>query len=155
MGKIETTLKSEIARLARREARVMLEPLEKKVRELKQQVRSLNGEIGRLSKQAGRSPRVKQIPTAKPETAETDVKKARISPGLIKKLRKRLAITQRELAALVGVSGPAVQSWEQGNARPRGENLAALVALRGVSPAAAAQQLADKGVQASQRRPRV
>ena len=126
-----------------------------KVRDLKQQVTSLNGEIARLSKQVTRSPRAKQIPAAKPKAPETDVQEARISPGLIKKLRKRLGITQRELAALVGVSGPAVQSWEQGNARPGGDNLAALVALRGMSPGAAAQELADKGVQASQRRPRV
>jgi DNA-binding transcriptional regulator YiaG len=40
---------------------------------------------------------------AKLVAAPEEVKAARISPGLIKKLRKRLKITQGELAVLIGV----------------------------------------------------
>ncbi|HUT56581.1 MAG TPA: helix-turn-helix transcriptional regulator [Phycisphaerae bacterium] len=62
--------------------------------------------------------------------APDGAKSARISPGLIKKLRKRLGITQGELATLVGVSGSAVGFWEYGKAKPEGHNREALVALR-------------------------
>jgi len=62
--------------------------------------------------------------------APEEVKAARISSGLIKRLRKRLGITQGELAALVGVSTSAVGSWEYGKAKPEGHNREALVALR-------------------------
>jgi DNA-binding transcriptional regulator YiaG len=62
--------------------------------------------------------------------APEEVKAARLSPLLIKKLRARLAITQGELATLVGVSMSAVGSWEYGKAKPEGHNREALVALR-------------------------
>jgi DNA-binding transcriptional regulator YiaG len=62
--------------------------------------------------------------------APEEVKVARISPGLIKKLRARLGITQGELATLVGVSTSAVGFWEYGKAKPEGRNREALVALR-------------------------
>jgi DNA-binding transcriptional regulator YiaG len=62
--------------------------------------------------------------------APEEVKASRISPGLIKKLRARLGITQGELATLVGVSMSAVGSWEYGKAKPEGHNREALVALR-------------------------
>ena len=50
---------------------------------------------------------------AKRAAAPEEVEAARLSPGLIKKLRSRLGITQGELATLVGVSTSAVGSWEQ------------------------------------------
>jgi DNA-binding transcriptional regulator YiaG len=62
--------------------------------------------------------------------APEEVKVARISPGLIKKLRARLGITQGDLATLVGVSTSAVGFWEYGKAKPEGRNREALVALR-------------------------
>jgi DNA-binding transcriptional regulator YiaG len=67
---------------------------------------------------------------AKLAVAPEEVKAARISPGLIKKLRARLGITQGDLATLVGVSMSAVGSWEYGKAKPEGHNREALVALR-------------------------
>jgi DNA-binding transcriptional regulator YiaG len=64
------------------------------------------------------------------EAAPEEVKAARLSPGLIKKLRKRLGLTQGELAKIVGVSTTAVGFWEYGKAKPEGRNREALVALR-------------------------
>jgi len=49
---------------------------------------------------------------------------------VIQKLRRRLKLTQGELAKLVGVSVVAVGSWEAGRSRPQGSRRAALVALR-------------------------
>jgi DNA-binding transcriptional regulator YiaG len=54
----------------------------------------------------------RQAQRAKLAAAPEEVKAARISPGLIKRLRARLGITQGELATLVGVSTSAVGSWE-------------------------------------------
>ena len=43
---------------------------------------------------------------------------------------------------LVGASGQSVYAWEQGKARPRGKNLAAIAALRGVGKREVVERLA-------------
>src|SRR5947208_3856952 len=53
-------------------------------------------------------------------------------------LRKRARLTQRELAALLGVSARAIQAWEAGLSYPTVERLKDLIALyveRGAFPA--------------------
>ena len=61
---------------------------------------------------------------------EEEVKAARFSPRLIRSLRKRLGLSQGQLATVVGVSAVSVGLWEQGKTRPTGPNRTALVALR-------------------------
>jgi len=56
----------------------------------------------------------------------------RMSPRLIRTLRKRLGISQADLAKLVGVSTVAVGTWESGRSRPRAESKARIAALRSV-----------------------
>ncbi len=50
---------------------------------------------------------------------------------LIRSLRKRLGITQDELATLAGVTVGAVHQWEMGKFQPRDDKKGVLVALRG------------------------
>ena len=52
----------------------------------------------------------------------------------IMQLRKRLGLTQEQLAERVGVSAQAVSKWETGAADPSTANLLALAKLYGVSP---------------------
>jgi DNA-binding XRE family transcriptional regulator len=59
-----------------------------------------------------------------------EIKNARFSPGLIQSLRKRLGITQKELAILAGVTVGAAHLWETGKFLPSGEKRGAIVALR-------------------------
>jgi len=130
MGKMEQTLKSEITRLAKKQLRATCLPLARDVRQLKRNVSALRKTVAVLARlgadwQAERTAERSQL-AAVPEEVQT----ARLSPGLIKKLRARLGITQGELATLVGVSHSAVCSWEYGKARPEGHNREALVALR-------------------------
>jgi transcriptional regulator with XRE-family HTH domain len=49
---------------------------------------------------------------------------------LIKTLRKKLGITQKELAILSGVTVGAAHQWETGKFTPKPEKKAALAALR-------------------------
>jgi len=79
--------------------------------------------------------------------APEEVKAARVSPGLIKRLRARLGITQGELATLVGVSQSAVGSWEYAKAKPEGHNREALVALRKLGKREVAGILATKAAE--------
>jgi transcriptional regulator with XRE-family HTH domain len=49
---------------------------------------------------------------------------------LLQSLRKRLGITQKELAILAGVSVGAAHLWETGKFRPKDTKRSVLVALR-------------------------
>ena len=64
------------------------------------------------------------------EASQEEIAGARLSPFLIKRLRRRLGISQRALATLAGVTVGAVYQWETGKFKPRGEKKAFLVALR-------------------------
>jgi len=130
MGKMEQTLKSEITRLAKKQVRAMCLPLAPDVRQLKRAVSVLRKTVAVLARLGTDLQAERQAQRAKLVVAPEEVKAARLSPLLIKKLRARLAITQGELATLVGVSMSAVGSWEYGKAKPKGRNREALVALR-------------------------
>ena len=56
--------------------------------------------------------------------------------------RKRLGLSAADFGLLAGASGQSVYAWEQGKARPRGKNLAAIAALRGVGKREVVERLA-------------
>jgi DNA-binding transcriptional regulator YiaG len=130
MGKLEQTIKSEIIRLAKKQLRATCVPLAREVRQLKRFVRELCRTVRPLKALGAELEAQRAAQLAKLEAAPEEVKAARLSPRLIKKLRQKIGISQGELAVLVGVSASAVAFWEQGRARPREQTKAALVALR-------------------------
>ena len=130
MGKIEETLRGEIGRLARKEVKAAIAPLAEQARKLKRANAEIKKSLAALEKAVRKQPHSSALGQPAPQVAAEEATKARLSPGLIKKLRKRLGISQGGLAALVDVSQPAVASWEQGRANPRPETRAAVVALR-------------------------
>jgi DNA-binding transcriptional regulator YiaG len=58
---------------------------------------------------------------------------AAVKPAQMKRLRRKLSLTQSELARLVGVSVASVTSWEAGKAAPGRESRHALADLRKLS----------------------
>ncbi len=130
MGKIEGTIRSEIVRLAKREVRKIAFPLGREIRSLKSlvsQMRKAFSEIERFVALQKKELEKREIPLkASPE----EVKLSRFSPRLIRSLRKRLKITQRELALLTGVTVGAIHQWESGIFKPRKEHKSMMVALR-------------------------
>jgi DNA-binding transcriptional regulator YiaG len=151
MAKIEQVLKSEIIRLAKKQIRDVCVPLARDVRGLKRRVSQLHKTVTALDKLRSELEAKKAAEGTKLQAPAEQVKAARLSPLLIKKLRARLGISQGQLACLVGVSGPAVAFWEQGRSRPQGPNRAALVALRGVGRRQVKRMLAEKVGQGPQK----
>jgi DNA-binding transcriptional regulator YiaG len=144
MGKIEQTIKSEIVRLAKKQLRAACGPLAREVRQLKRIVRELCRTVRPLKALGAELEAQRAAQLAKLEAAPEEVKAARLSPRLIKKLRSKLGISQGGLATLVGVSAPAVAFWEQGRAKPREQTKAALVALRKLGKRDVNKLLAEK-----------
>ena len=130
MGKLESTIKSEIERLAKREIHKVSVPLKRDVRSLKITIAQLRKAVLPLQRfTAGQQKELAKREVGL-EVSPEELKKSRLSPRLIKTLRKKLGITQKELAILAGVTLGAAHQWEIGKFAPKAEKKAALAALR-------------------------
>jgi DNA-binding transcriptional regulator YiaG len=143
MGKIESTIKAEIQRLAKHEVKVVFRPLRKEVWGIRLKLANLLkafAPMNRLAKEISESRSKETKLAASPE----EVKASRFTPERIRRLREKLGISQRKLGVLVGATTGAVLSWEKGKFKPRGEKKAALVALRKVRKRDVKKMLAEK-----------
>ena len=124
------TVKSEITRLALREVRKATNPLRHDVRVLKGTLSQIRKSVIALERLAAQAE--KRIQKEKPQlqASPEEVKASRLSPRLIKTLRKHLGISQKELATLAGVTSGAVAQWESGHFKPMETKKAILVGLR-------------------------
>jgi len=152
MGKVEEAVRSEIMRLVRRELRGVVVPLARDVRQLKRSMGRLSKSVARLERVVAAQVREAEAGRDRLGASEEEAKTARLSAGLIRKLRTRLGITQGQLAVLVGVSPGAVAQWEQGMISPRGQNRASLVALRKLGRRDVRRMLEQKSEAVSRRR---
>ena len=130
MGMLQATIKSEIERLAKRELHTVSVPLKREVRLLTITVSQLRKTVSSLERFAAEKQKELAKREIQLEATPEEVKKSRLSPRLIKSLRKHLGITQKELAILVGVTIGAAHQWEIGKFNPKPEKKVALVALR-------------------------
>jgi len=130
MGKVETIFKSEMVRLAKRETRKIGMPLRREVRMLKGTVSQLQKTVSLLERFAARQDKERASEKMGLQAAPEEVKGSRFSPRLILALRRRLGLTQKELATLARVTVGAIHQWEKGVFEPRDEKKGALVALR-------------------------
>ena len=155
MGKVETIIKSEIVRLAKREMKQSFVPLNRQVRSLKATISQLRRTVQGLQRQAAQQEKMTGGERLSLEASPEEMKKARFSPRLIKSLRKKLGVTQKEMALLAGVTVGAIFQWEKGIFEPRGEKKKALVALRKLGRREAKKLLEEKrGRMAPEKPPR-
>ena len=145
MGKVEDAVRAEIMRLMRREMRNVVLPLGRDVRQLKRGLGGVSKSVARLERVLAGQVREGEARKGRLEVSEEEARKARMSAGLIRKLRTRLGITQGQLGVLVGVSPGAVTQWEMGVMSPRGQNRATLVALRKLGRRDVRRMLEQKG----------
>jgi len=137
MPDIGKTLKDEIARIAKREANGLLTPHIKMIRNLKQQVAELKKQIGKPS----------ATPTAEPKASvaqEPEGKSVWFTSKGVTGMRKKLGLTQPQMAKLCGVSSGAIALWESksGKLNLRTKTREALGNLRQMTPGAAKRALA-------------
>lgn len=142
MPNIANLLKSEIARVARKEVRAetrglknAIAPYRSQIAELKRRTRELELQIRRLGRVTAR------VASAAPEEAAGE-RNLRFSAKGLATQRKRLGLSAQAFGALLGASGQSVYKWEEGKTRPRAKHLPAIAALRSIGKKEAAARLA-------------
>jgi DNA-binding transcriptional regulator YiaG len=146
MPKLAEVLRGEIIRISRREARIATAGireakirLTKTVADMKRKIAKLQGENKWLV--AAEKKRLAQKPQMAPEPS----KKARLTSKGIRRLRRKLGVSQADLAKLLGASTQTVHMWEtkEGPLRLRGNTLAAVLSARDMGAREAKRRIAE------------
>lgn len=140
MPNVATVLREEITRLARKEIRQQVEPLKKANAELRRNVAALKGEVAELKRALRFLQKQEKRRLAKPPESESG-KSIRFSPKWVRADRKRLGLSAKDYASLVGVSSLTIYNWEHGKSKPNAERLAAWAEIRGIGKREAQRRL--------------
>jgi len=135
MAKIDDAVRDLVLYHSKRTAKEVIGDLPAKVRDLSRSVRTLQKTVDELARNVGQLLRAKQEEAPVTPAAEEEVEKARFTTRTLPAIRKRLGLTQQEAAKLFEVSAVTVGAWETGRSKPRGNNLAKIVALRSMNQA--------------------
>ncbi|MBR7106897.1 MAG: helix-turn-helix domain-containing protein [Lentisphaeria bacterium] len=140
MPDIKIVLNEEIRRLAKKEIKIALAPLQKTIADQRQTISELKKRIAQLEKAA---PAPAEAPAA--AAAEEDKQpKLRLNAAGINRIRTKLKLTQSEFAKLLNVSVHTVSMWELGNVSPRRNARAAICALRTIGKRELKRKLAEQ-----------
>lgn len=143
MPNIQTLLKTEIARIARREVRAETERLKKSSTNYRSQIAALKRSVAALEKQLTRQRRGAAAAASGDEEEGEGQRGFRFSAKGLAAQRRRLGLSAREVALLLGVSSLSVYKWEQGKARPRAKQMEAISQLRRMGKREAAARLSE------------
>jgi DNA-binding transcriptional regulator YiaG len=148
MPNVAALLKQEITRLARKEIRGTALALKRSSAQHRHAIAALRRQIAELQRQLATLGRKLDKGTGATQSAPEKPKVRFVARGL-RSHRARLGLSAAEYGKLVGVSAQSIYNWEQGAARPRAAQLAALVALRGIGKRQAREKLEQAEARAS------
>jgi DNA-binding transcriptional regulator YiaG len=132
MSSLGTFLKTEIARLSRRELRTQVEPLKKQSAAHRRHIAALKRQVTALERLVAQLKRG-SVKTVRAAPADGDeAKGTRFSAKGLRTLRTKLGFSAAQLGQLLGVSGQSVYNWESQKSVPRKAQVANLAQLRGV-----------------------
>ncbi len=141
MPNVQSVLRQEIRRLARREVRSELEATKKAVAQHRREIAELKRRNTALERTVSylQSRETKRL-RAGPSKAEPPPG-TRFSVRSLKAQRRTSGLSQEDYASLVGVSSSTIYNWESGSTKPSGKRLATLVSLRGIGKREAENRL--------------
>ena len=141
MLNLQSVLRQEIRRFARREVHSELEATKKAVAqhrrdiaELKRRNKALEQRVSYL--QSRETKRLKAGPSKAEPPPGT-----RFSAPSLKAQRRKSGLSQEDYARLVGVNAQTIYTWESGRTKPGGQHLSTLVSLRGLGKREAQKHL--------------
>ena len=122
-------LKGEIQRLARKEVRASVGPLKKLVATLRRRVAQQRRLIAELERSVRRGANAASRAVEAPAGEGSQI---RFSPAWVKRHRKKLKMSRRQYAKLIGVSAQSIFGWETERSRPRRAALETWRRIRGM-----------------------
>ena len=143
MSNIAAVIKDEIRRLAKREIKSATSATKQAVAQYRRDIAKLKRQMREQEKEIAFLKAQERKRLGQSQAAEaTELDGVRFSARSVKAQRDRLGLSQQDYAKLVGVSPMTIYNWEAGKSRPRGEQFAALVAIRGLGKREASAKLA-------------
>ena len=142
MPNFATALKSEISRVARKEARSETLGMKKATSQHRSDIVTLKRRIAGLEQLVKR---LAKLPNQKltVESAEDDSPGIRFNAAQLTAQRERLGLTASELARLLGVSYQSIRKWENKISTPRAAQLALIATLDKMGKRLAQSRLAE------------
>ena len=134
MPNVMSVLRAEIRRLARKESKEAVGDLKRQVTVLRRRVAGYKkriADVERMARAAGKSAGAMGRGAGAGAAGEGGGKQIRFSPAWVKSHRKKLGLSRRLYAKLVGVSAQTIMLWETGKSRPRRAALATWRGIRG------------------------
>jgi DNA-binding transcriptional regulator YiaG len=146
MSDVAKVLKTEIARISKREAKGATQRIAKSNAWLRKIVAELKRRVVLLEKENKHLlAAMKKYQEESPQKPDEETRKARITSKSIRSLRGRLGLSQAGFAKLVGVTTHTVFLWEnkEGVLSLRDNTREALLSVRGMGAREAKQKLAE------------
>lgn len=142
MPNFATALKSEISRVARKEARSETLGMKKATSQHRSDIATLKRRIAGLEQLVKR---LAKLPNQKltVESGEDKSPGIRFSAARLTAQRERLGLTAAELAKLLGVSYQSVHKWENEISSPRASQLVSIATLNKMGKRLAQSRLAE------------
>jgi DNA-binding transcriptional regulator YiaG len=151
MPNLQTVLKDEISRLARKEIRAQVGKTVKQVADQRREIAELkrvnvdlNRRLSFLEKQEKtrlEQPAEPKVIIQKADGTLESKSTARFSPNWLAKHREKLGLSAADYAALVGCSPLSIYKWEKGETTPRAAQREALAEIRGIGKREAQRRL--------------
>jgi len=132
MPNIASVLKDEIRRIARKEINAETRTTKHAVAQYRRDIARLKRQVQAQQKEIAFLKAQEQKRLSQPQVAKEPLEGIRFSARSVRAQRERVGLSQQDYAKLLGVSPMTIYNWESGNSRPRKEQLAALVAVRGI-----------------------
>ena len=144
MNSLTNALKSEIARVARKELKDELLSLRKATTSHRSEIAALKRELKTLRSQLKANEKVVKavVPAPQDEPSNKPGRKVRFSAEAFSAQRAKLGISQAQMAQLLGASALSVYKWESGKVQPRAAQLERILSIRKLGKREAAARLA-------------
>jgi DNA-binding transcriptional regulator YiaG len=123
MSSLIISLKSEIARVARKELKEELQALRKATTAHRSEIAALKRQVKSLASALKATTKASRSSSKDTVVDEPSAPGIRFSAARLAALRAKLGITQAQMATLLGVSYLSVHKWEAGASKPRAAQL--------------------------------
>jgi DNA-binding transcriptional regulator YiaG len=140
LANFNSTFKSEVTRLARKEVRALTQATRKAATQHRREIAALKRQVSDLLSRTGflEGQEKRRLVKAPPTSAAEGV---RFSPKWAKSHRARLGLSAADYGRLVGVTGLTIYNWEAGKSKPRDKQIAKWAAIRGLGKREAVKRL--------------